>query len=52
MSKTKEIINQIFNPENKKHDIILFKEDTRMTAKIIGKFDGNFTRPLVQGRFI
>lgn len=29
---------KFLKPENKKYDIILFKEDTKMTAKIIGKY--------------
>lgn len=43
---------KFLKPENKKYDIILFKEDTRMTAKIIGKFGEGFTRPLIKGGFV
>lgn len=39
--------NKFLKPENKKYDIILFKNDTRMTAKIIGKFEKGFTRSLI-----
>ena len=42
---------KFLKPENKKYDIILFNEETKMTAKIIGKFGKGFTRPLIQGRF-